>query len=92
MMDTPEKIVYLEKILFDIPVESLDSLRFHQGYMIQNMKLFNAKDIPKFTEETPDGVTNVEYDCVLNNLIELPIEEFFSELNCFIHEEESLNV
>lgn len=35
--------------------------------------MFSAVDIPKFNQSTPDGVSNAEYDCVLDNAT--PIEE-----------------
>ena len=36
-------------------------------------RFYNARDIPKFNEKSPDGVINAEYDCILTEV--KPIEE-----------------
>ena len=44
----------------------LRGIKYDELYLKENMKYFDAKDIPHFNEKTPDGVFNAEYDCCLD--------------------------
>lgn len=39
-----------------------------RAYTEANRHIYRAADIPKFRENTPRGVANAEYDCVLDNV------------------------
>lgn len=46
--------------------DMLRGIKYDELYLKENIKFFNAKDIPHFNERTPDGVFNAEYDCCLD--------------------------
>jgi len=92
MSNEPDKIVNLEKVMFDIPRDQLEAIKFHLDYVTQNMRFFDAKDIPRFSEGTPDGVSNVEYDCDLNNIRTLNEDDVFAAIAHAIREEERSSV
>ncbi len=69
-------ILHIENLIKNVDNSILSSLKFDRTYAIQNMKLFNAVDIPHFYEQNPEGVANTEYDCDLSNITTITIEEF----------------
>ena len=69
-------ILHIENLIKNVDNSILSSLKFDKTYAIQNMKLFNAVDIPHFYEQNPEGVANTEYDCDLSNITTITIEEF----------------
>lgn len=44
----------------------LDELKFDEQYLLANIKIYNALDIPKFNGKQPNGVTKTEYDSDLS--------------------------
>jgi len=91
MKDSQDRVVFLEKVLYDTPHEQLDEMRFNQELMNHNMKFFCAKEIPRFKEETPDGVINVEYDCILNNIDCMDVDDVFNIFINTMKSEESMD-
>lgn len=67
-------ILHIENLIRNVDVSTLSSLKFDKTYTVQNMKIFNAVDIPHFYEQTPEGVANTEYDCDLTNINSISIE------------------
>lgn len=69
MQSYPKKLFRLKKYIFDIDKDTLKAISFNEQYLLENIKLFNAIDVPKFNEISPEGVSNAEYDCVLDNIV-----------------------
>lgn len=43
-------------------------MRFNRAYTDANRHIYRAEDIQKFNQNTPRGVANAEYDCILDNV------------------------
>lgn len=67
------KLMRLLIVQKNVSEERLQGICFNTNYTEENKSVFSAVDIPKFNQSTPDGVSNAEYDCVLDNAT--PIEE-----------------
>lgn len=46
----------------------LDEIRYNIDYLIENMRFFRTKNIPKFAGRQPQGVSNAEYDSDLSTI------------------------
>lgn len=80
LSNNQKQLTRLQKIMFDVDREILESFKFAEPHISQELKIFKAKDIPQFSESTPSGVANAEYDCYLNGVPELPILDFYQLL------------
>ena len=69
-------LVHIESLVAHVDKDVLETLRYDEIHIKNNLKFFDAKDIPHFTEKTPDGVFNAEYDCCLDTSSELSEEAF----------------
>ena len=74
-------IFHIELSLKNIPEEKIKSIKFNQKYTNDNIKVFDAKDIPRVTEKNKDGVFNVEFDSNLSNITELSDNDIVNWLN-----------
>lgn len=63
-----KKLLRLNYILKNAGEERLRNMRFNCNYTEANRHFYRATDIPKFSQNTPRGVANAEYDCVLDNV------------------------
>ena len=68
LMDYPNKLLRINSVLRNVSEDRLKTLRFNRDYTDQFRRLYRAVDIPKFNEVTPAGVTNAEYDCILDTI------------------------
>lgn len=59
---------FVKNSLKNVEESRLKHLRFNRAYTEANRHIYRAADIPKFRENTPRGVANAEYDCVLDNV------------------------
>ena len=59
------RLNYVEK---NTSVDRLKDLKYNSIYTDEQMHFYSAKDIPKFKEQTPAGVSKAEYDCSLENI------------------------
>ena len=59
-------LMHIESLISHADEETLQSIKYDRIYLRENIKYFNAEDIPHFNEKTPDGVFNAEYDCNLD--------------------------
>jgi hypothetical protein len=76
LLNNSKQLTRLQKIIFDVDNDILNSIKFSAAYTSQECKVFNAKDIPQFSESTPSGVANAEYDCFLTLVPEVDSAEF----------------
>lgn len=70
--DLSLRLNYIQK---NTSIERLEDLKYNSVYTDEHMHFYSAKDIPKFKEQTPAGVSKAEYDCSLENVS--PIKENF---------------
>ena len=59
-------LMHIESSISYVDKDMLRGIKYDELYLKENMKFYNAKDIPHFNERTPDGVFNAEYDCCLD--------------------------
>lgn len=59
-------LMHIETSIAHADRDMLRGIKYDELYLKDNMRYFNAKDIPHFNEKTPDGVFNAEYDCCLD--------------------------
>ena len=87
LLHSPKKLLRIEKILKNVSEERLKELKFDSEYTRERRHFYLASTIPKFSETTPDGVANAEYDCNLENLPFLPDESFVSMVHTALAKE-----
>lgn len=76
----PEHLIKILKTLRSTSKSRLISMKFEKNYIESKMKIFKAKDVPKFKQKTPSGVFNAEYDCSLENINEISLTEFINNI------------
>lgn len=59
-------LMHIETSIAHVDKDMLRGIKYDELYLKDNLRFFNAKDIPHFNEKTPDGVFNAEYDCCLD--------------------------
>ena len=59
-------LMHSETSIAHVDKDMLRGIKYDELYLKDNLRFFNAKDIPHFNEKTPDGVFNAEYDCCLD--------------------------
>lgn len=77
----PRKLLAIDRVVKNTSEDRLKNFKFNEDFLQKRKKIFRAADIPKFTENTPDGVSNTEYDCNLENINDLPEDIFETEIN-----------
>lgn len=78
--DDPKRLIKILNVLKNTSKSRLLSTKFDQNYIDEKMKVFRAKDVPKFKQSTPNGVFNAEYDCSLENVKEMDLTVFINIL------------
>ena len=73
--DNYSLLLHIESVVSNIDHSILNSLKYDKTYLDQNIRFFDANMIPHFCEKTPDGVFNAEYDCDLENLPGVSLED-----------------
>ena len=66
---------YVEK---NTSIDRLKDLKYNSVYTDEQMHFYSAKDIPKFKEQTPAGVSKAEYDCSLEHAVPLNVLDFIN--------------
>lgn len=75
------RLTYLEK---NASAEHLKDIKYNQIYTDANMYFFKAFDIPKFKEAIPSDVSKAEYDCSLENIPHVEIDDFVNRINSLV--------
>jgi hypothetical protein len=74
-------LLYIEKLIKNIPEEVLQQLRYDVTYIENNIRFFPAANVPKFNEAQPNGVTQTEYNSDLTTAKHIPIESILQWIN-----------
>ena len=59
-------MLHIENTISQIDDDYLYGVKYDELYLKNNIRFFDAKEIPHFNEKSPDGVFNAEYDCYLD--------------------------
>ena len=76
----PRRIMILNKYLKNTSESRLKQCRFNEQLAISNCRFYYAREIPRFSEQAPIGLTNAEYDCNLENANSINEEKFTEEI------------
>ncbi|MDQ0919163.1 PD-(D/E)XK motif protein [Paenibacillus sp. V4I5] len=68
-------LLIIEKIIKNIPLDYLKQIKFDEDHLKRNVKFYSAKDVPRFLEPQPEGVSNTEYNSDLSNVTPIEIED-----------------
>lgn len=68
-------LLRIDSAISNIDTKFANDLRYDSIYSERNIKFYDAKAIPHFNEQTPEGVFNAEYDCALDNAPEIDVLE-----------------
>lgn len=66
--DDFDTLLYIDKLARRIHEEDISSIKFDEEYTRNNIRFYNAKVIPKFELEQPEGVSQTEYNSDLSNI------------------------
>jgi len=58
----------IEKMIYNIETQILKDIKFNEQYLLDNIKIFDAVDIPRIREKTDEGIFNIEYDSNLTGI------------------------
>lgn len=76
----PRRLIKINSVLKNTSKSRLLAMCYEDAYTKSKMKVYRACDIPKFKQATPNGVSNAEYDCDLENINHIEIQEFVKEI------------
>lgn len=68
-------MLHIDLIVSQIDDDYLYGLKYDRLYLDNNIRFYDANNIPHFAEKTPDGVFNAEYDCSLDTAPALEVDE-----------------
>lgn len=66
--DDFDTLIYIDKLARGVHEEDISLIKFDEEYTRNNIRFFNAKIIPKFESEQPEGVSQTEYNSDLTNI------------------------
>lgn len=59
-------LMHVEAAISCADKDMLQSIKYDGVYIKENLRYYDAENIPHFNEKTPEGVFNAEYDCCLD--------------------------
>lgn len=65
----------IKTIGYPVWIDSFYGIKYDEAYLKENIRFYDAKSIPHFTQKTPDGVFNAEYDCDLSTAAYLQVDD-----------------
>lgn len=68
-------LLRIDSAIANIDTATADSIKYDNSFSERNIRFYDAKSIPHFNEQTPEGVFNAEYDCALDNVADLTVQE-----------------
>lgn len=80
LKDFPKSLLILGKVLRNTEKDILCSIVYDQEYIIKHMRVFDVNDIPRFKQNTPEGVIHPEYDSVLENCFAISNTQFIMKV------------
>lgn len=80
VQNDPRRLMILERYIKNTTELRLKQCRFSEAITDSKRRIYKAKDIPRFREETPTGVSNAEYDCNLEGVTAIEEKDFVCEI------------
>ena len=71
-------LMHVEELVVNVDQDQLYGIKYDEIYLKENIKYYNALEIPHFNEKSPDGVFNAEYDCSLDASPSLQEDDIFN--------------
>lgn len=68
--------IFIETHLSKLTYEMLNNIRYDEVYFKRKLKIFNAKKIPKIENDISQGIFNIEYDVVMDNIEDMTFDIF----------------
>ena len=68
-------LLRIDSAIANIDTATADSIKYDNSFSERHIRFYDAKLIPHFNEQTPEGVFNAEYDCALDNVATMPLKE-----------------
>lgn len=65
--DSLNTLLIIEKAIRNYDVAELKSISFNEKYLNDNIRIYDAINIPRITEKTKEGIFNIEFDSNLTN-------------------------
>lgn len=84
----PRKVLIVDKYIKNTSEERLREIRYNEHLLQYCRKIYMADEIPKFREHTPSGVSNAEYDCILDNAKDISEKQFLDEIKKIVSSED----
>ena len=72
------QLITINRILKNTSEERLKAFKYDKKYTDANRHFYDGLTIPQFKQINPQGVTNAEYDCDLENINYIPDEDFIT--------------
>lgn len=69
-----DTLLYIDKFSRSINEGDMTLIKFDEEYTKNNIRFYNAKAIPKFNSEQPEGVSQTEYNSDLSNIPSTELE------------------
>jgi len=88
----PEKALRLINVIKDVSEQRLRDIKFDEDYIRSKRKFYKASDIPRFDEQTPEGVANAEYDCLLDNINSIMEDDVLKFFKNIVEQTEKVNI
>lgn len=76
----PKRLIKICSTLKNTSESRLLAMRFDTDYTNSKMRIFKAHNVPKFKQTTPSGVFNAEYDCSLDNIQNIDLQDFVNNI------------
>ncbi len=73
--DSLTTLLNIDKIVRTCETSYLETIVFNEKYLVDNMKIFDSREIPKIKEKTDAGIFNIEFDSNLSNSSSLSTQE-----------------
>lgn len=61
-------LLNIEKIIMRSEDTDLKTISYNENYILDNLRIYDSKDIPRLTEKTKEGIFNIEYDSNLSGV------------------------
>jgi hypothetical protein len=84
IMGDPRRLMTLEKYLKNTSEQRLRQCKFNEQLAIDRRRIYMAQDIPRFSEQSPAGLTNAEYDCNLESANSIDENEFITRIQTYL--------
>ncbi len=80
LLGNEKQFTKVQKIIINTEPTLLSTVRFNQFYTENCLNFYKGTNVPRFAETRPTGLTNAEYDSVLENVPAEEPEDFLHDI------------